>query len=269
MGQIILPDHLYHYPTFRDAGFGLALWYRASDYTWGDLARTTPAVDGQVVKAWDDLSGNGYHIENEADDNDLARVAGGTNGTERSYINNRNSGTGQFRLSSADTSVLNWGSTQGRTVYARFAVENANQSNYILFKGGHVGGTAGWAFQQRVLSGNNVISFFLQDAAGNFIGVQSSPGIAGDTSYECWGVYLGNSLSSGITLRVNRADDSFLQNSSGTLGVTTNAEYLAVMGNSTSDADQLYLEELAVFSRALTTAEITGFEDGYLKERYG
>ena len=43
---------------------GLVSWYDASDTStlWEDSARTTPAADNaDVIGAWDDKSGNGYH----------------------------------------------------------------------------------------------------------------------------------------------------------------------------------------------------------------
>lgn len=59
-------DYLYNKYTLSTlqplGGCGIKLWLKADEGVYND-AGITPATDGQAVQQWNDLSGNGYHLQ--------------------------------------------------------------------------------------------------------------------------------------------------------------------------------------------------------------
>ena len=253
-------------PEFDDVGFNLVFWLKgdAGTYQTTDCS-TTAAVDGQTVKCWADQSGSAFNVSEN--DTNVARVAGGTQGLTKSFVNNRASGTGKLTLSSASALTLDFGTADSRTMFFRGSVENPTNTNYIIDKTG-TGGNVGWDFDIRTNgAGAGKVVYYLGDVGGDYNGVSYGP-VDSSTAYEVWVTY--NGIANGFTMRFNRASVTPTDHSSGTVNTSTSDGVLCIAGRANgSDADQIYIEEIAVFSRVLTGAEMIAFETGYLTDRYG
>lgn len=244
----------------------LEFWVNASSGTWQDLARTTPALDGDVVRAWDDLSGNGYHLSENSTNN--IRLAGGQRGLTRSFIANNNGGTGKMVLTSGSTATLDFSNTDPRTYFARFSIVTPNTQNWLMVKDGPPNG--GWNFRSQPLDASNNQSslyFFGSGALTEFAARAGSYGAS--TVQETWIVYDGSEAAPGIQITINGVEQTESTSTVGVVVDPTNTGVFTIMGDAGSDSAGINIEEMAIFSRALTQDEILAFTNGQLEDSYG
>lgn len=233
---------------FSSGGFsplaisGIVAWYDASDVAtlWENSARTIPAADNaDVIGAWDDKSGNGYHV---------IQATTANKPTLRTSVQNgkpiiRFDGTDDFL---ANTSFPDFGDAYTAFVVARY--DSAADANQGIFEVSN--GTVNTGFLLFFQTATLREAWRGRDASGN-VDVLSSADIRDAT----WRIHSGS--NSGVSL-------AFLLNgvSQGTAVYTTpNPNTLNRLDVGRTNAAGFLLmgdiAELVIFSRDLTAGEKT------------
>ncbi len=235
--------------------------WRATDEVYTDLLKTDPAADTEAVRVVNDLSGNNYHVSLDATTH--TRTAGGSNGLTQSHIDNNGAA---LTLTSGDTSVLNFGSSDARTVFARFSLEDVTTTNGVL---GKVTGGIGWFVYNYHSGGVPKTTFGITSTGAYIYGVYAGSW-ANDTACEVWYRYTGSGAASGIKIRFNRAEVTEDAQTSGTLGTsTTAAAFKLEIQENGSAAPGINWEEIAIFNADVSLTDIQAYEAGYLLDQYG